>query len=414
MAMTDEEKRAYEKAVALGYCAAFGTLIPPLVQGTFGALLSTTGGWMVLSGAAGHTYGSAGIWHAGVEGDHGNWGAWGRQPYDWTTWKEGMNYPGSTQLGLGRKLLEQYPWSRFEVHPEWAPGCFATGIPGEVRFVYLPRRGIYNWDGPEVKDLEPDVDWHVYYWDPATGRKFDQGTINATAKTGDKDAKPVIFKKNVPSPQDWVLVFEEQMKEPIQLHPTNPHYLLWRGKPTVLITSGEHYSSVLNLEFDYRVYLDTLHSEGLNHTRLFVGVYRELPNQYWPKNPLGPQPGQFVCPYARSAVPGAKDGGNKFDLDKWDDVFFKRLLDFCRLADERGIVVEINLFCPHYEERMWNLSPWNPNNNINELGAVPQSEVYSLKQPKLLVYQEVMVRKIVRMLNPFDNLYFETINLHIS
>jgi len=162
----------------------------------------------LLSGAAGHTYGAAGIRHAGVDGDHGNWGAWNRQPYDWTTWKDGMNYPGSTQLGLDRKLLENYPWSRFEPHPEWAPGCYAAGIPGEVRFVYLPRRNIYNWDGSEVKDLEPDVDWHVYYFDPATGRKFDQGTIKATAKTGDKDAKPVSFKKNVPSPQDWVLVFE--------------------------------------------------------------------------------------------------------------------------------------------------------------------------------------------------------------
>lgn len=162
----------------------------------------------MLSGAAGHTYGAAGIWHAGVDGDHGNWGAWDRQPYDWTTWKEGMRYPGSTQLGLGKKLLENYPWWRFEPHPEWAPGCFAAGIPGEVRFVYLPRRNIYNWDGPEVKDLEPDVDWHVYYFDPATGRKFDQGTVKATTKTGDAATKPVSFKKNVPSPQDWVLVFE--------------------------------------------------------------------------------------------------------------------------------------------------------------------------------------------------------------
>ena len=167
----------------------------------------------LLSGAAGHTYGAAGIWHAGVEGDHGNWGAWDRQPYDWTTWREGMKYPGSTQLGLGKKLLEQYPWSRFEPHPEWAPGCYAAGIPGAVRFVYLPRRNIYNWDGPEVKNLEPDVDWHVYYFDPATGRKFDQGTIKATAKAGDKDAKPGSFKKNVPSPQDWVLVIENIAKK---------------------------------------------------------------------------------------------------------------------------------------------------------------------------------------------------------
>ena len=176
--------------------------------------------WMnMLSGAAGHTYGAAGVWHASVEGDHGNWGAWSRQPYDWTTWKEGMNYPGSTQLGIGKKLLGRYPWWRFEPHPEWVEaGCFAAGIPGEVRFIYLPRRNIYNWNGPEVKNLEPDVDWHLYYFDPATGRKFDEGIIKATAKAGDKDAKPVSFKKNVPSPQDWVLVLE-RVKEAAQLHP---------------------------------------------------------------------------------------------------------------------------------------------------------------------------------------------------
>jgi hypothetical protein len=160
----------------------------------------------ILSGAAGHTYGAAGVWHAGVEGDHGNWGAWARQPYDWTTWKEGMNYPGSAQLGLGKRLLEQYPWWRFEPHPGWAPGCLAAGIPGEVRLIYLARRNIYNWDGPEVKDLDPDVDWQVFYWDPATGRKFDQGVIKASAN--DKSAPGVTFKKNLPSPQDWILIFE--------------------------------------------------------------------------------------------------------------------------------------------------------------------------------------------------------------
>ncbi|MCU0779571.1 MAG: DUF4038 domain-containing protein [Akkermansiaceae bacterium] len=168
----------------------------------------------ILSGAAGHTYGAAGVWHAGVEGDHGNWGAWGRQPYDWTTWEEGMTYPGATQVGLGAKLLANYPWHRFQPYPEWAPGAYAAGIPGEVRFIYLPRRNIYNWDGVEVKDLEPDRDWHAFYFDPATGRKFDQGKIKATGKKGDAGAKSVTFKKNVPSPQDWVLVLQAQTPNP--------------------------------------------------------------------------------------------------------------------------------------------------------------------------------------------------------
>lgn len=155
----------------------------------------------MLSGAAGHTYGAAGIWQASVEGDPGI-----DPVYDWTTWKEGMNYTGSTQLGLGKKLLEKYPWSKFEPHSEWAPGCFAAGIPGELVFVYLPRRKIYDWSGPEVKELDPTIDWHAYYFDPATGRKFDQGVIKATAT--DRSALPTPFKKNVPSPQDWVLVLE--------------------------------------------------------------------------------------------------------------------------------------------------------------------------------------------------------------
>src|SRR5262245_27080972 len=37
----------------------------------------------------------------------------------------------------------------------------------------------------------------------------------------------------------------------LQLLPDNPHYFLFRGKPTVLIGSGEHYGAVLNGDFDY-------------------------------------------------------------------------------------------------------------------------------------------------------------------
>jgi hypothetical protein len=37
----------------------------------------------------------------------------------------------------------------------------------------------------------------------------------------------------------------------IRLHPENPRYFLFRGQPTVLITAGEHYGSVINLDFDF-------------------------------------------------------------------------------------------------------------------------------------------------------------------
>jgi hypothetical protein len=163
----------------------------------------------MLSGAAGHTYGAAGIWHAGVEGDPGHTGFRG-QEYDWTTWKEGMNYPGSTQLGLGKALLDKYPWWQFEAQRKWRDSTyFSAGIPGKVRFVYLPRRNIYNWEGPVIKNLDPSVDWNVYYFDPATGRKFELDGIKAEQKNASDPPKYVEYQRNVPSPQDWVLVFEK-------------------------------------------------------------------------------------------------------------------------------------------------------------------------------------------------------------
>src|SRR5262245_24651794 len=61
----------------------------------------------------------------------------------------------------------------------------------------------------------------------------------------------------------------------LQLHPQNPHYFLFRGRPTILITSGEHYGAVLNSDFDTLKYLDTLAADRLNHTRIWVGVYCE-------------------------------------------------------------------------------------------------------------------------------------------
>ena len=65
--------------------------------------------------------------------------------------------------------------------------------------------------------------------------------------------------------------------DPIRLHPDNPHYFLWRGQPTVLITSAEHYGALLNLDFEYIKYLDALAKDGLNLTRVFSGAYCENP-----------------------------------------------------------------------------------------------------------------------------------------
>jgi len=198
---------------------------------------------------------------------------------------------------------------------------------------------------------------------------------------------------------------------PLALHPENPRYFLFRGKPTVLVTSGEHYGAVLNLDFDYVRYLDALAADGLNHTRLFSGTYREVPASFAiTDNTLAPKPGRFVAPWARSTAPGDFDGGMKFDLSRWDESYFRRLKDFMAEAEKRGVVVEMNLFCPFYEEVLWEANPMNARNNVNGVGKVPRDEVYALKHADLTAVQEAVTRKIVTELNAFDNLYFEVAN----
>jgi hypothetical protein len=199
---------------------------------------------------------------------------------------------------------------------------------------------------------------------------------------------------------------------PLSLHPENAHYFLFRGKPAIVITSGEHYGSVLNLDFDYAKYLRTLESDGLNGTRTWAGAYCEQAGAFKiSDNTLAPASGRFICPWARSSEPGYANGGNKFDLNSWDDAYFKRLHDFVKQAGQRGIIVELNLFCPFYEESMWRLSPLNVLNNINEVGKVARTNVYTLdKNGGLLAIQEAMVRKLVIELKGYDNLYYEICN----
>ncbi len=199
---------------------------------------------------------------------------------------------------------------------------------------------------------------------------------------------------------------------PISLHPQNPHYFLYKNKPTVLITSGEHYGAVLNTDFDYNTYLNELRSKGLNLTRTFTGSYVEPGNAFnISHNTLAPEADKFICPWKRSSEPRYAGGGNKFDLSKWDEAYFKRLKDFVFTAGSKGVIVELALFCPFYEDKQWSLSPMNGRNNINNIDTMPRTDVYTLDKNKgLLDVQEKLVRKIVIELKDYDNVMYEICN----
>ena len=204
----------------------------------------------------------------------------------------------------------------------------------------------------------------------------------------------------------------EPSVEPIALHPDNPHYFLYKGNPVVLITSGEHYGAILNLDFDYAKYFKTLADDELNLTRVFTGAYVEPVGAFRiEQNTLAPKPERFICPWQRSDTPGYASGGNKFDLSKWNDEYFTRLKDFMAEADKRNVIVELALFCPFYEDTQWKISPMNDGNNINGGGPADRTHVYTLDKSKsLLGVQENLVRKIVQELKGYSNLIYEICN----
>ena len=200
--------------------------------------------------------------------------------------------------------------------------------------------------------------------------------------------------------------------DPIRLLPANPHYLEFRGKPVALITSAEHYGAVLNGDFDYRKYLDTLAAAGLNYTRLFGGSYVEIPSRSFgiKRNDLAPELGRFIAPWARSDAPGYEGGGNKFDLGQWNPEFFKRYRDFLAEASKRGIVVEVTLFSSHYQEAHWKVSPFHPSSNVNDTAAIDWKKLHTLENGNILARQEQYARKLVQEAADFDNVFFEIQN----
>ncbi|MBM3190322.1 MAG: DUF4038 domain-containing protein, partial [Chloroflexi bacterium] len=190
----------------------------PVIQGEggFEGLLGNNEGtqrfafWaLFLSGLGGFTYGANGVWQFNNKGD-----LFGPAPYGAamgnTLWPEACQFPGSRQVGIGKRLLERYPWWRLESRPEWVQphadeqdplNPYAAGIPGELRLIYLPKPILPPpWGEPvDVEKLEPEVRYRAFLFDPKDGSTHGVGRIEG--QTSWRVPMPPVL-------QDWVLVLE--------------------------------------------------------------------------------------------------------------------------------------------------------------------------------------------------------------
>jgi hypothetical protein len=199
--------------------------------------------------------------------------------------------------------------------------------------------------------------------------------------------------------------------QPIALHTDNPHYFIYKGNPVILLTSAEHYGAVLNLEFTYIRYLNSLQQAGMNYTRIFTGSYFEPQGAFGiGNNTLAPDSLRVILPWARSDQSGYSGGGNKFNLAQWNEDYFTRLTDFIAQAEKRDIMVEVTLFSSIYTGQNWAVNPLNPDNNINHTTIEQWKNVHTTNTSTIWPLQEALIRKIVRELNGFDNIFYEIQN----
>jgi len=206
---------------------------------------------------------------------------------------------------------------------------------------------------------------------------------------------------------------------PLQVHPENPRYFT-DGSGKAIYLTGSHLGWELQDDawgrehiFDYPGFWDFLVHHNHNLIRMWV-----VEHTRWDTS--NPKAVAYPMPYYRTGPGKALDGGLKFDLNKFDPAYFKRLRSRVIAAGERGIYVIVMLFQGFSVHKRRGRNPWfghpfNKRNNINGIetdvnGDGDGREIHTLGNPAITALQEAYVRKVIDTVNDQNNVLYEIAN----
>ena len=165
------------------------------------------------------------------------------------------------------------------------------------------------------------------------------------------------------------------VNSPFRILKQNPRYFTDSSGRAILLTGSHTWDSLQDMgeadppaAFDFDAYLDFLAS----HNHNFIRLWRWELVTWDTKANREQTPQHLVCaPHPWRVGPGmASDGKPKFNLERFDETYFKRLRTRVSAARDRGIYVSIMLF------EGWGLRfvpdgckghPFHPANNVNGL-----------------------------------------------
>ncbi len=213
---------------------------------------------------------------------------------------------------------------------------------------------------------------------------------------------------------------------PLKVSSVNPRYF---ADPSgrIVFLSGSHFwdnlqdsgaSNKLPYLFNYTGWLDFLQARNHNFFRLWMweqakGVVESSTAYYF--TPL---------PYQRIGPGNALDNQPKFDLTKFNQVYFDRLRSRVIAAGDRGIYVSIMLFDgwsvaypkgSSSASNPWQGHPFNKSNNINNVNGDPNNdnsgeEIEQLSIQAVTDLQDAYVRKVIDTVTDLDNVLYEIAN----
>jgi hypothetical protein len=146
-----------------------------------------------------------------------------------------------------------------------------------------------------------------------------------------------------------LLSAENKNADHIQPYAKNPRYWQYERKPVMLL-GGNKWDSPFFVQDQKSVY-DDLQAAGGNYLRYIL------------KQRQGD--GGRATKLVR-IFPFRKLSNGKCDLNQWSDDYWNRFSNGLRMCRDRKIIVQITLWDRFdFYMREWEISPWNPKNNVN-------------------------------------------------
>lgn len=135
----------------------------------------------------------------------------------------------------------------------------------------------------------------------------------------------------------------EAAAQGIRPWPHNPYYWEYKGKPVMLL-GGSKDDNLFQIP-DLKQNLDEMAAVGANYIR---NTMSDRPDK-----------GFEVYPFRKLA-------NGKYDLNQWNDEYWRRFENLLRWTKERDIIVQIEVWDRFdYSRDNWESHPYNPKNNVN-------------------------------------------------